>query len=115
MFIYSSFNQSILKGGSEETVFMSNAYNNQLLEGFNTLRSQTLLCDVTLITGSVRFPVHRALLAACSPYFRDMFTKDTQNGEICLFIYLFIYLFILKNAVESKLIILCTLHRPSYF
>ena len=64
-----------------ETVYMSNAYNNQLLEGFNALRSQVLLCDVTLISGSSRFPVHRALLAACSPYFRDMFTKDTQNGK----------------------------------
>lgn len=65
-----------------ETVYTSAAYNNSLLDGFNTLRSSNLLCDVTLIAGSTRFPVHRSLLAACSPYFRSMFTQDIDSGHI---------------------------------
>ena len=80
-FILSSFFHNQSKSGNHETVFMSNAYNLQLLEGFNALRSQVLLCDVTLISGSSRFPVHRALLAACSPYFKEMFTKDNHTGK----------------------------------
>lgn len=78
-----NFSQSTFKNGFPETVFSSNTYNNTVLHGFNDLRANNLLCDVTLITGNQRFPVHRALLASCSPYFRDMFTKDTQNAEIC--------------------------------
>jgi len=62
-------------------VYTSSVYNNLLLDGFNALRSQNLLCDVTLIAGNSRFPVHRSLLAACSPYFKEMFTKDNQAGE----------------------------------
>ncbi|XP_076799625.1 kelch-like protein 13 isoform X2 [Clavelina lepadiformis] len=77
-----SFFHNQSKSGNHETVFMSNAYNLQLLEGFNALRSQVLLCDVTLISGSSRFPVHRALLAACSPYFKEMFTKDNHTEQI---------------------------------
>lgn len=98
----SSFNQSLVKGGNQETVFMSNAYNNQLLEGFNKLRSQVLLCDVTLISGNIRFPVHRALLAACSPYFCEMFTKDNQNGE---YDFAWKKLFMLLNKIVLKLLL----------
>lgn len=72
-----------IKSGFPETVFSSNTYNNILLQGFNDLRTNSLLCDVTLIAGTSRFPVHRALLASCSPYFKNMFTKDGQNAQIC--------------------------------
>jgi len=70
------------KSSYHDTIYSSNAYNLQLLEGFNLLRGNNLLCDVTLIAGNSRFPVHRSLLAACSPYFREMFTKDTENAQI---------------------------------
>ncbi|XP_078481184.1 kelch-like protein 13 [Ciona intestinalis] len=73
---------AVRKGEYPETVYTSNSYNNILLSGFNALRFDNLLCDVTLIAGNTRFPVHRALLAACSPYFKSMFTKDSQNAQI---------------------------------
>ena len=63
--------------------FLSNTYHQGLLRGFDELRNDAHLCDVTLIAGNSKFPVHRTLLAACSPYFRSMFTKDAQSSTIC--------------------------------
>lgn len=36
----------------------------------NDLRKQGLLCDVVLVVSDGSFPVHRAIMSACSPYFR---------------------------------------------
>ena len=57
----------------------------QVLDEFNDLRLQKELCDVTLCVEDRKFPVHRAILAANSPYFRAMFTngmKESQKEEI---------------------------------
>ena len=45
------------------------------------------LCDAVLIVSDMRFPVHRAVLAANSPYFRALFTngmKETGQREVYL-------------------------------
>lgn len=63
--------------------YFSNTYHQALLRGFDELRADAHLCDVTLIAGNAKYPVHRSLLAACSPYFRQMFTKDAQSSTIC--------------------------------
>jgi len=47
----------------------------------NILRKQNLLCDVTLTADGVEFPSHRAVLAACSPYFYAMFTNDVAEAR----------------------------------
>ena len=65
-----------------ETVFTSSTYHQTLLDGFQVLRRDSALCDVTLIAGDEQFNVHRVLLAACSPYFRELFTKD-KSAPIC--------------------------------
>ena len=65
-----------------ETVFTSSTYHQTLLDGFQLLRRDSALCDVTLIAGDEQFHVHRVLLAACSPYFRELFTKD-KSAPIC--------------------------------
>ena len=39
----------------------------------NDLRKQGLLCDVVLVVSDGSFPVHRAIMSACSPYFRFLF------------------------------------------
>lgn len=39
-----------------------------------SLRSQNLLCDVTIVAEDMEIAAHRVVLAACSPYFHAMFT-----------------------------------------
>ncbi|PIK36461.1 putative kelch-like protein 17 isoform X2 [Apostichopus japonicus] len=49
------------------------------LDSFFTMdlmRKQKLLCDVVLKVGDKAIPVHRLVLASCSPYFHAMFTNE---------------------------------------
>ena len=39
-------------------------------------RASKELCDVVLVAGGRRFPCHRNILAASSPYFRSMFDRN---------------------------------------
>ncbi|XP_026577875.1 kelch-like protein 20 [Pseudonaja textilis] len=58
-----------------------------LKEGLTEMYQGELLCDVTLVADGQRFPCHRALLAAVSPYFRDVFVqggKDLEGSEVQL-------------------------------
>ena len=57
----------------------------QIWEAFNMLRIDKQLCDAVLVAEGQRFAVHRAILAANSPYFRALFTngmKETEQDEI---------------------------------
>ena len=58
-----------------------------VLKGLDDLRNQKLLCDVHLVVEGAKFPAHRVVLAAASPYFQAMFTggfKENQMSEITL-------------------------------
>nr|XP_023026601.1 kelch-like protein 26 [Leptinotarsa decemlineata] len=58
-----------------------------LLEGLNSLREKEELLDITLIIEGNVFKAHKAVLAACSDYFRAMFTDnmlEARQNEICL-------------------------------
>ncbi|CAF1629512.1 unnamed protein product, partial [Adineta ricciae] len=58
-----------------------------LLENLNLLRQQKQLCDVILIIGQNQIYAHRAILSACSPYFKAMFPGDliqSQQMEITI-------------------------------
>lgn len=50
-------------------------------QGFDQLRIEGLLCDVTLVAGDgdEAFPVHRAMMASSSDYFKAMFTGERAN------------------------------------
>lgn len=56
-------------------------------QGFDQLRIEGLLCDVTLVAGDgdEAFPVHRAMMASSSDYFKAMFTGESAQptGNIC--------------------------------
>ncbi|XP_060115594.1 kelch-like protein 3 [Heteronotia binoei] len=47
--------------------------------GLAEMYQELLLCDTILIVEGRAFPCHRALLAAVSPYFRDIFTSTWPN------------------------------------
>ena len=58
-----------------------------VLRGLDELRDQKLLCDVHLVADGAKFPAHRVVLAAASPYFQAMFTggfKENLMNEITL-------------------------------
>lgn len=58
-----------------------------LLTGLDSLRSKEQLLDITLLAEGQSFRAHRAVLAACSDYFRAMFTDamlESRQNEICL-------------------------------
>lgn len=52
-----------------------------VLNTFRQMRSSEQLCDVTLEAGDVQLSAHRALLAACSPYFRCMFASGLRESK----------------------------------
>lgn len=62
------------------SLLYSSAQRTRLLSGFQRLRSQNVMCDVVLeASGGVRFPCHRALLAASSDYFWALFGESTAE------------------------------------
>nr|XP_019841204.1 PREDICTED: kelch-like protein 32 [Bos indicus] len=50
----------------------SESHNDSVLAALNQQRSDGILCDVTLIAEEQKFHAHKAVLAACSDYFREL-------------------------------------------
>lgn len=48
----------------------SKSHQDAVLSALNQQRKDGLLCDVTLVAGEQKFHAHKAVLAACSDYFR---------------------------------------------
>ncbi|XP_069775706.1 zinc finger and BTB domain-containing protein 12-like [Narcine bancroftii] len=54
------------------------------LRRMNELRREEWFCDVTIVVGGLRFPAHRVVLAACSPFLRDRFHMDpSREVQVC--------------------------------
>lgn len=63
------------------------AHFKNILAGLNDLRKKEELLDITLIVQNEVFHAHKAVLAACSDYFRAMFTDnmlESRQTEIVL-------------------------------
>ncbi|CAL8135367.1 unnamed protein product [Orchesella dallaii] len=61
--------------------FESPSHTGVLLCGLNSLRTKSLLVDVTLVAGGQAFEAHRVVLASCSDYFRAMFTTEVRESR----------------------------------
>uniref|UniRef100_A0A1A7XWN4 Nucleus accumbens associated 1, BEN and BTB (POZ) domain containing n=1 Tax=Iconisemion striatum TaxID=60296 RepID=A0A1A7XWN4_9TELE len=56
-------------------------FGNNILECLNEQRLQGLYCDVFVVVKGHTFKAHRAVLAASSSYFRDLFSSSSSNGS----------------------------------
>ncbi|XP_054477431.1 kelch-like protein 32 isoform X4 [Anoplopoma fimbria] len=59
----------------------SKSHQDSVLAALNQQRKDGLLCDVTLMAGEQKFHAHKAVLAACSDYFRAMFSLCMVESE----------------------------------
>ncbi|KAK6038742.1 BTB/POZ domain protein, partial [Cooperia oncophora] len=57
-------------------------HGSQLLTRLAQLRIDSQLCDVTLVAEGTRIKANRTLLAACSDYFKAMFTSDMAESRL---------------------------------
>uniref|UniRef100_A0A672YIQ7 Nucleus accumbens associated 1, BEN and BTB (POZ) domain containing a n=1 Tax=Sphaeramia orbicularis TaxID=375764 RepID=A0A672YIQ7_9TELE len=55
-------------------------FGNNVLECLNEQRLQGLYCDVSVVVKGHAFKAHRAVLAASSSYFRDLFSNSNSGG-----------------------------------
>ena len=60
---------------------ISDRHPKQLLDTLEALRRCKELCDVVIKAGSKTMFAHRVILAACSPYFRAMFTGEMAESR----------------------------------
>lgn len=58
------------KNSTLRCTFSALSHSATLLQGLSVLRAQGQLLDVVLAINEERFQVHKAVLAACSDYFR---------------------------------------------
>ncbi|XP_055327885.1 kelch-like protein diablo [Paramacrobiotus metropolitanus] len=61
--------------------YFSEKHHRDMLESLFQLRKSRELCDVTIVVNDRHIFAHRAVLAACSPYFRAMFTGDLSESK----------------------------------
>ncbi|KAL1139483.1 hypothetical protein AAG570_006467 [Ranatra chinensis] len=70
------------KNGDVATGTIEKTMSEQTMTSLYELRQNHLLCDATLrLEDGTSFPVHRAILSACSLYFRSLFTTTLHSSE----------------------------------
>ncbi|XP_051967794.1 nucleus accumbens-associated protein 1-like [Xyrauchen texanus] len=57
-------------------------FGNNILECLNEQRLQGLYCDVSVVVKGHTFKAHRAVLAASSSYFRDLFNSGSKSSVV---------------------------------
>lgn len=53
----------------------------RILHALNKLKTDKILCDVTLIAENKKFEAHRVILVSASDYFRSMFTSGMRESH----------------------------------
>uniref|UniRef100_A0A3Q3X6K2 Uncharacterized protein n=1 Tax=Mola mola TaxID=94237 RepID=A0A3Q3X6K2_MOLML len=56
------------------------SHSDHVLQQLNNQREWGFLCDCIIAIGDIYFRAHKAVLAACSSYFRMMFIRDQQGA-----------------------------------
>uniref|UniRef100_A0A2K6EC17 Kelch like family member 26 n=1 Tax=Macaca nemestrina TaxID=9545 RepID=A0A2K6EC17_MACNE len=74
-------NSTADKNGAHKCTFSAPSHSTSLLQGLATLRAQGQLLDVVLTINREAFPAHKVVLAACSDYFRAMFTGGMREAS----------------------------------
>lgn len=64
----------------------SKSHQDSVLSALNQQRKDGLLCDVTLVAGEQKFHAHKAVLAACSDYFRVSLDHVTKSQKFAFFL-----------------------------
>ena len=75
----STASASAASTGSHGRSYTSSHHGNTVVDGFQRLWMDGLMCDTQLLVQGQTFNVHRSYLAACSQYFFSMFTEDFQE------------------------------------
>eukprot|EP00286_Rhodomonas_abbreviata_P019007 CAMPEP_0181309368 /NCGR_PEP_ID=MMETSP1101-20121128/11975_1 /TAXON_ID=46948 /ORGANISM="Rhodomonas abbreviata, Strain Caron Lab Isolate" /LENGTH=459 /DNA_ID=CAMNT_0023415845 /DNA_START=196 /DNA_END=1571 /DNA_ORIENTATION=- len=57
-------------------------HSESILHKMRQLKSDGILCDVVLVSGSLEFEAHKLVLASGSEYFRQRFSSANRNGDI---------------------------------
>jgi hypothetical protein len=60
------------------------SYEKTILANLCKLRKEKQLCDACLVVGAHEYSVHRAVLAAASPFFLHMFEKKEKEATFVL-------------------------------
>lgn len=81
------------KNSTLRYTFSAPTHSATLLQGLSVLRAQGQLLDVVLAINEERFQVHKAVLAACSDYFR----------LVCMTFACSIYILNLKHSADALL------------
>ncbi|XP_062333311.1 kelch-like protein 2 [Osmerus eperlanus] len=68
-------------GEKQGSVTLNPRHMKKAFRVMNELRSQNLLCDVTIVAEDVELAAHRVVLAAGSPYFHAMFTGEMAESR----------------------------------
>ena len=68
-------------GCQDECIFTDKTHSTSVLKGLGQLQKEGQFCDVTLLVDGKRFPAHRNVLAAFSPYFKAMFTNTLAESK----------------------------------
>ncbi|KAI8518612.1 hypothetical protein Bbelb_046290 [Branchiostoma belcheri] len=67
---------------SDSMCMVNDSHFEEVVQGLQQLHTDVTTCDVVLVAEHATFPTHRAVLSACSDYFRAMFTVGMREcGE----------------------------------
>lgn len=69
------------KTGSTECLYNPDTHSSDALSTLTAMRASKDLVDVTIEAGDLSLNAHRSILAACSPYFRAMFSGDNRESK----------------------------------
>ncbi|KAI8500206.1 Kelch-like 26 [Branchiostoma belcheri] len=65
-------------------IYRSPLHSGSVLAALNVLWKQQDLCDVTILVDGYHLQAHKAVLAACSAYFRGLFTDPKREKDISM-------------------------------